>query len=207
MSDVLSFKIITIGDSGVGKTSIIRRFVFNTFEQDNLSTIGVNFSFKDCTIKNGNKVKIKVIDTAGQEKYKSLSKSYFKNVDGVLFVFAFDDKKSFDNIREWIQLFNENNNGKEGIPKYLIGNKDDLDTNNKVDKGSIDTFLNETNNEFEYRSVSALKEDNRIDELFQDIAEKMFSNYKEGKQNTITLEKNKDNKNKKGQCQICDLSG
>ena len=200
------FKIITIGDSGVGKTSIIRRYVFNNFE-DNLSTIGVNFTFKDATLKNGKEVKIKLIDTAGQEKYKSLSKSYFKNVDGVLFVFAFDDKKSFDNIREWIQLFNENNNGKEGIPKYLIGNKDDLDTNNKVDKGSIDTFLNETNNEFEYRSVSALKEDNRIDELFQDIAEKMSSNYKEGKQNTITLEKNKDNKNTKGQCQICDLSG
>ena len=201
------FKIITIGDSGVGKTSIIRRYVFNNFE-DNLTTIGVNFTFKDTILKNGKVVKIKLIDTAGQEKYKSLSKSYFKNVDGVLFVFAFNDKRSFDNIREWMQLFNENNNGKEGIPKYLIGNKDDLDTNNKVDKGSIDSFLNETNNEFEYRSVSALKDDNRIDELFQDMAEKMFNNYKEGKQNLIHLEKNKrDNKNKKVSCQICDLTG
>jgi small GTP-binding protein len=205
MSDVLSFKIITIGDSGVGKTSIIRRFVFNTFEQDNLSTIGVNFSFKDCTIKNGNKVKIKVIDTAGQEKYKSLSKSYFKNADGVLFVFAIDDLQSFQNIREWITLFNENNSGKEGIPKYLIANKDDLENESKVNKELIDQFLKENNNQYKFKSVSALKCDKRIEELFQEIAENLYNNYKDVKQSTIQLEKNNPNK-KKMKCYLCDFN-
>ena len=205
MSDVLSFKIITIGDSGVGKTSIIRRFVFNTFEQDNLSTIGVNFSFKDCTIKNGNKVKIKVIDTAGQEKYKSLSKSYFKNADGVLFVFAIDDLQSFQNIREWITLFNENNSGKEGIPKYLIANKDDLENESKVNKELIDQFLKENNNQYKFKSVSALKCDKRIEELFQEIAENLYNNYKDVKQSTIQLEKNNQNK-KKMKCYLCDFN-
>ena len=205
MSDILSFKIITIGDSGVGKTSIIRRFVFNTFEQDNLSTIGVNFSFKDCTLKNGNKVKIKVIDTAGQEKYKSLSKSYFKNADGVLFVFAIDDLQSFKNIREWITLFNENNSGKEGIPKYLIANKDDLENESKVNKELIDQFLKENNNQYEFKSVSALKSDKRIEELFQEIAENLYNNYKDVKQSTIQLEKNNPNK-KKMKCYLCDFN-
>ena len=205
MSDVLSFKIITIGDSGVGKTSIIRRFVFNTFEQDNLSTIGVNFSFKDCTLKNGNKVKIKVIDTAGQEKYKSLSKSYFKNADGVLFVFAIDDLQSFQNIREWITLFNENNSGKEGIPKYLIANKDDLENESKVNKELIDQFLKENNNQYKFKSVSALKCDKRIEELFQEIAENLYNNYKDVKQSTIQLEKNNPNK-KKMKCYLCDFN-
>ena len=205
MSDVLSFKIITIGDSGVGKTSIIRRFVFNTFEQDNLSTIGVNFSFKDCTLKNGNKVKIKVIDTAGQEKYKSLSKSYFKNADGVLFVFAIDDLQSFQNIREWITLFNENNSGKEGIPKYLIANKDDLENESKVNKELIDQFLKENNNQYEFKSVSALKSDKRIEEMFQEIAENLYNNYKDVKQSTIQLEKNNPNK-KKMKCYLCDFN-
>ena len=205
MSDILSFKIITIGDSGVGKTSIIRRFVFNTFEQDNLSTIGVNFSFKDCTIKNGNKVKIKVIDTAGQEKYKSLSKSYFKNADGVLFVFAIDDLQSFQNIREWITLFNENNSGKEGIPKYLIANKDDLENESKVNKELIDQFLKENNNQYKFKSVSALKCDKRIEELFQEIAENLYNNYKDVKQSTIQLEKNNPNK-KKMKCYLCDFN-
>ena len=205
MSDILSFKIITIGDSGVGKTSIIRRFVFNTFEQDNLSTIGVNFSFKDCTLKNGNKVKIKVIDTAGQEKYKSLSKSYFKNADGVLFVFAIDDLQSFKNIREWITLFNENNSGKEGIPKYLIANKDDLENESKVNKELIDQFLKENNNQYKFKSVSALKCDKRIEELFQEIAENLYNNYKDVKQSTIQLEKNNPNK-KKMKCYLCDFN-
>ena len=205
MSDILSFKIITIGDSGVGKTSIIRRFVFNTFEQDNLSTIGVNFSFKDCTLKNGNKVKIKVIDTAGQEKYKSLSKSYFKNADGVLFVFAINDLQSFKNIREWITLFNENNSGKEGIPKYLIANKDDLENESKVNKELIDQFLKENNNQYKFKSVSALKCDKRIEELFQEIAENLYNNYKDVKQSTIQLEKNNPNK-KKMKCYLCDFN-
>ena len=206
MSIDLSYKIITIGDPGVGKTSIIRRYVFNTFELNNLSSIGVNFSFKDTTLKNGKVVQIKLIDTAGQEKYKSLSKSYFKNADGVLFVFAINNLTSFENIREWINLFNENNSGKEGIQKYLIGNKDDLDYDSKVDKSLIDSFLKETNYEYEYRSVSALKNDKRIDELFQEIGEKLFDNYKERKQSLIQLEKNKDKDRKKANCQICDFN-
>ena len=207
MNNDLTFKIITIGDPGVGKTSIIRRYLFNTFEHNNLSTIGVNFSFKDVTLKNGKVAKIKLIDTAGQEKYKSLSKSYFKNADGVLFVFAMNDEETFKNISEWIKLFDENNSGREGIPKYLIGNKDDLDSEINVKKDSIDSFIKENNNEYEFRSVSALKGDNRIDELFQDMAEKLFRSYKEAKQSTIHLEKNKDNdKPKKEKCQICDFS-
>ena len=204
MNTDLSFKIITIGDPGVGKTSIIRRYVFNTFEHNNLSTIGVNFSFKDVHLKNGKVAKIKLIDTAGQEKYKSLSKSYFKNAEGVLFVFAMNDDETFKNISEWIKLFDENNSGKEGIPKYLIGNKDDLDGEINVDQNEIDSFLKQNNNEYEFRTVSALKEDSRIDELFQDMAEKLYKNYKEGKQSSVQLEKNRDGeRQKKEKCQMC----
>ena len=201
MSDI--FKVITIGDCGVGKNSIIRRYVLNNFE-DNLPTIGINFSFKNITLKNGKLVKLKLIDTAGQEKYKSLAKSYYKNVDGVLFVFAVNEKKTFDHIREWMTLFKENNNGKDGIPKYLIGNNDDLDKDKWIDQDLIDQFLNETNNEFEYRSVSALKKDNRIDELYQDLTEKMIKNFKEVKPNYIELEKIKDNK-KRTKCKLCEM--
>ena len=101
MSDDLSFRIITIGDSGVGKTAIIRRYVYNTFDQENLSTIGVNFSFKEIILKNSQRLKLKLIDTAGQEKYRSLSKSYYKNADGVLFVFSLNDLQSFQNLNDW----------------------------------------------------------------------------------------------------------
>ena len=82
-----TMRVITLGESGVGKTSIIRRYIHNIFDENNLSTIGLNFSFKEVKLKNGKSINIKLIDTAGQEKYKALAKSYFKNVDAVLFVF------------------------------------------------------------------------------------------------------------------------
>ena len=104
----LEFRIITVGDSGVGKTSIIRRYVHSIYDDDSLSTIGVSFSYKE-VVRGKDKIKLKLVDTAGQEKFKSLTKSYFKNTDVVLFVFALDDKISFNNIKEWIELFIQNN--------------------------------------------------------------------------------------------------
>ena len=89
-----SMKVITLGESEVGKTSIIRRYIHNIFDENNLSTIGLNFSFKYIKLKDGNTINLKLIDTAGQEKYKALAKSYFKNVDAVLFVFALNSEES-----------------------------------------------------------------------------------------------------------------
>ena len=165
------YKIITIGDSGVGKTSIIRKYLYNIFEQSTINTIGLNFSFKEIVLKNKTKIKLKILDTAGQEKYNSLTKTYYKNADAVLFVFDINNKKSFDSIINWIDLFNENHNGKKGIPAYLIGNKCDLEK--KVEKESIDKFIKETG--FEYREMSAYAdEDNKFSAIFQEIAEKIY---------------------------------
>ena len=180
------FKIITIGDSGVGKTSIIRKYLYNVFELATLNTIGLNFSFKEIILKNKVKVKLKLLDTAGQEKYNSLTKTYYKNADGVLFVFDISDKKSFDSLQNWMELFNENHNEKKSIPVYLIGNKCDLERN--VDKESIDKFKKETG--FEYREVSALADDEtKFSEIFQGMAEKIY--------NIETKAKNKSQKGKK----------
>ena len=119
------FKIITLGDSGVGKSSIFRRYSENKFEEDTMSTIGLAFADKELTLQNKEKVKLKLVYTGGQERYKSLAKNYFRNADGVLFVFAHNDKESFDHIIDWIQLFDQNTTNKE-IPRFLIGNKNDL---------------------------------------------------------------------------------
>ena len=199
-----TMRVITLGESGVGKTSIIRRYIHNIFDENNLSTIGLNFSFKEVKLKNGKSINIKLIDTAGQEKYKALAKSYFKNADAVLFVFAINDKHSFDNIKNWINLFNENHNGKEGIPMYLIGNKSDQER--EVQKEVIDEFIIE--NKYKYFETSA-KENIGIDELFQELSEDLYKILIEtgGKksQNTQTLNKFKGNKKNKSDC-ICALN-
>ena len=116
----LIFRIIQVGDSGVGKTSIFRRYVYETFDENTMSTIGLQFSFKEVELANKKILKLKLLDTAGQEKYKSLSKTFFRNADAVLFVFALNKLETFEHINEWVQLFKDNNDKVDKIPKYLI---------------------------------------------------------------------------------------
>jgi len=165
------YRIITIGDAGVGKTAIIRRYLNNLFEDNTLSTVGINFSFRELTLKNGTKVQLKLIDTAGQEKYKSLTKNYYKNADGALFVFALDDKKSFDHLKDWIISFKDNKI-KENIPAYIIGNKCDLPKEKiQVNQNLIEQFKSIHN--YKYIESSALSDEN-ITKIFEEMAEDIY---------------------------------
>jgi len=133
----------------------------------------MHFYFKEIIFKKKKKIKLKFIESAGQEKYRSLPKSYFKNVDVVLFVFSMDDKDTFDRIKDWMELFKSNNNKKdEDVLKYLIGNKNDLEIN--VDQSLIDEFVQE--NKISFMSISA-KAKNNINELFEEIGKKLYTDY------------------------------
>ena len=123
-------KIITIGDPSVGKTSLIRRIIDNTFNPKYNSTLGVDFSFKHIDVS-GNNVKLQIWDTAGQEKYRSLINTYYRHSNGIIIVFDLSDMNSFRNmINNWLShiiayLHDE-------TPKILIlGNKLDIMVNNK----------------------------------------------------------------------------
>ena len=179
----LEYKIITLGDSSVGKTSIINRFINDTFDEELTPTLGIKHTFKTLEINN-TKVKLSVIDTNGQEKYRSLSVSYFRHADVVLFIFNLNEPLSFNNIQEWINLFNDNNNKKKVILKYLIGSKSDLEQ--RVEQNLIDEFAN--NNNMLYMATSA-KTNNQINELFQKIGEDIIEE-EEKKTNNMIRTKN-----------------
>ena len=202
--DSIIFKIITLGNSGVGKTSILRRFIYDNYTEDTMATIGVSMSFKDITLSNGKEIKLKLIDTAGQEKYMALTKSYYKNADGVFFIFAFDDKNSFEDIKMWIREFNENSkNQNYVIPKYLIGNKSDLGEDEKEVK---DDYIEKCRNQFniEHYETTSAKDNVNINKIFQEISEMIYKNYEKiiGKeQKKITINKYKE-ENENG-CVIC----
>ena len=169
----LEYKIITLGDSSVGKTSIINRFINGEFRPDSKPTLGIKHSFKILELghlNNKKKLKLSVIDTGGQEKYKALSISYFRYADVVLFIFNLNEPFSFENIQNWIDNFNENNNkSKKVIKKYLIGNKSDLEQ--KVEQNLIDEFAKK--NIMPYKATSA-KTNSQINELFQMIGEELY---------------------------------
>ena len=198
------FKIISLGDSGVGKSSIFRRYTENKFDEDTMSTIGLAFADKELTLQNKEKVKLKLVDTGGQERYKSLAKNYYKNADGVLFVFAHNDKDSFDHIIDWIELFDQNTTNKE-IPKFLIGNKNDLKKFDEED--SFDDFIKD-HNILRYISTSAKdNKKNNISEIFKDMSEIINKTYKTsdkqyklGVDDKNKKENNKTSKNKGFNC-------
>ena len=169
--EVKIFNIITLGDSGVGKTSIINRYVKNKFDENISSSLGMNFSLKELNFNNKEKIILKLVDTAGQEKYRALAKSYFRNVQEVLYVFSMNDKETFDTIKYWMELFKDNNN-REDIPKYLVGTKNDLEI--KVEQSLIDEFVKE--NKIPFMSTSS-KKNNNIDELFEEIGKKLYIDY------------------------------
>ena len=197
----LEFKIITLGDSGVVKTSIINRFINDSFNNDEKLTLGIKFSFQIIKLSNGKDVKLNIIDTSGQEKYRSLPTSYFRNVDAVLFVFDLNQKLSFENIQKWINTFNENNNGKYCKKQYLVGNKNDLEQ--VVDQKLIDDFSQ--NNNLIYSGISA-KTSNRVKELFEIIANELYdevdkkSNYSIKSQRSRIISRIHNNKRQKKCC-------
>ena len=132
--------------------------------------MGVNFSYKKLIINKTQKITLKLIDTCGQEKYRSLSKAYFRNTDGVLFVFGLNDKESFDNIKERMEYFNKECTI-ENVPKVLVGNKCDLEIDKELDLNLIKEFSEE--NKIKYIQTSA-RDNKNINELFEEMGKMIY---------------------------------
>lgn len=116
-------KMIIIGNTGVGKTSIVKRFVDNMFDKHQETTIGVEFGSKKFLVS-GHQVKLQLWDTAGQETFLSVTKSYYKSSAAVLVVYDITNRSSFDDLTEWMERLEESANN--DITVCIIGNKTDL---------------------------------------------------------------------------------
>lgn len=124
MSDNYHFKLLTLGESNVGKTCILRRYVDDSFNKIHLSTIGIDFKTKTFTI--GKKeIQLQIWDTAGQERFRTLNGKYFKDTDGILLVFDVTDSSSFEKISYWMDQISQHT-GFDKISIVLLGNKVDI---------------------------------------------------------------------------------
>lgn len=166
------FKVLLVGDCGVGKTSLIRRFTKGYFSETQTSTIGVDFGMKTLDV-HGDKVKLQCWDTAGQEKFRALTQSYYRNADAVILVFDITKKGSFASIPQWlsdVHRYTSNRN----IVKVLVGNKTDLKGNVRM----VNTRSAANLAEFEdllYLETSAKWDDN-VEMLFTELAEQLREN-------------------------------
>ena len=169
------FKLILIGNSGVGKSSILQRYMNKTFEESYKCTIGVDFLMKSVEVK-GKTVKLQLWDTAGQEKYKSMVASYYRGANVALVVFDITSRSSFESLPLWIENYYKNGPEQKNI--ILIGNKKDMVDQRQVTQEEAEEF-SETNNMI-YFETSA-KEGDNVDYVFNFAAEKLLEFY--GSQN------------------------
>ncbi|XP_027855579.1 ras-related protein Rab-15-like isoform X1 [Xiphophorus couchianus] len=128
--DVL-FRLLLLGDSGVGKTCMLRRFTEGEFDPSHISTIGVDFKMKTIEI-DGLKVRIQIWDTAGQERYQTITKQYYRRAQGIVFVYDITNLPSFQHIAKWASDVDEF--APDDVQTVLVGNKADEEFDRQVTK-------------------------------------------------------------------------
>ena len=156
-SEILIIKILIVGDPGVGKSNFIYRYTKDKFSVNKLSTVGFESNIKEIEITE-KKVIVQLWDSAGQEKYKSITKNLFTRVQGIIILYDITNKNSFINIQNWIKLIKETN---DSIPYVLAGNKCDLTNQRAVEEEEAIKFSKEKN--INFMETSAKQDINIID--------------------------------------------
>ena len=165
-SKCYEFNVILIGDSGVGKTSILTKFIEGNFENNKKCTINVEFKTKNLKIDKDLYAKLTIYDTAGQERYRSLTRQYYHLANGIVLVFDLTDENSFNSLNKWVKEIDDNTKNVEVI---LVGNKSDL-KNRVINNSKAEQFAHEKN--FKYTETSA-KEGTNVLLLFEELSNGM----------------------------------
>lgn len=134
------FKLLLIGDSGVGKSCLLLRFADDTYTESYISTIGVDFKIRTIELE-GKTVKLQIWDTAGQERFRTITSSYYRGAHGIIVVYDVTDESTFANVKQWLQEIERY--ACEGVNKLLVGNKADLMNSKAVDFESAKQLADE----------------------------------------------------------------
>ena len=158
------FKILLLGNSDVGKSSLILRFVDGMWSETFIPTIGVDFKIKSLEI-NDKLVKMQIWDPAGEERFRTVIASYFKGSHGILLIYDITNKTSFKELDNWLSVIE--NNASQNVLKILIGNKSDLEENREVTKEEGQAFAKANNMQFMETSA---KMNTNVSEAFEALA-------------------------------------
>jgi Ras-related protein Rab-22 len=176
---VESFKVVLVGESGVGKTSIITKFIDETFQEDQQSTTGGTFSTKSVICDGGKILKFEIWDTAGQERYRALTKMFYKDANAAIMVYDITRKDSFEELKNyWSEQIKESS--PEGIILVIAANKSDLFEHEAIDESIAREFAQQIG---AFYIATSDKNSDGINNLFEEIAKKYTGS------STITIKK------------------
>ncbi|CAD8198262.1 unnamed protein product [Paramecium pentaurelia] len=199
----LMCKFLIIGSAQVGKTNLLTRFIDNVYSESHLTTVGVDFKFKEMKV-NGKIMKMQIWDTAGQEKFRTLTQNYYKYAHGVLLVYAIDDIQSFKEITFWMNSLKQH--GKTDLAIILIANKCDLEEKRTISKQQGEDLANQLAIEYFETSAKTGKNVNEVFQRLADLAESLntqkisLPNLTEDNSYKINLTSNTRNKKKRQEC-------
>ena len=189
-----TIKLLIIGDSGVGKSKFIYRLITGEFIQGHIATTAIDLKTSVIELQ-GKKIRIQLWDTAGQEKYKSITKNLFLRVQGILVVYDITDENSFKNVKLWIQLIKGDCG--EHMPIIILGNKNDLEENRVINKDDAISYAKEEN--VLYIETSPKTGEN-IQNAINEISEKILESSEIGNEFSFTLDSSILYKKKKHKC-------
>ena len=165
------FKLLVIGDSGVGKSCLLLRYVDDTYVDSYLSTIGVDFKISTIEL-DGKVVKLQIWDTAGQERFRTITSSYYRGAHGIIIVYDVTDSNSFNNISHWLETIDRY--ASEGVIKMIVGNKSDLVTKRTVPRQTAENLAKSHGlNYFETSARDSTNVNEVFDELSREIKKKI----------------------------------
>ena len=162
------YKVLLLGDSSVGKTCFLMKYTDEAFQETHMATIGLDYRLKSMKLKNGKTVKIQIWDTAGQDRFRSITKNYYKGSHGIILIYDITNPITFENITHWVSQVREE--ASKNVVIYLIGNKIDLEEERKVSTEEGEKLAEKLG--LPFNETSAFDGTN-INETFDDIVERI----------------------------------
>ena len=197
MTDECVYKVLLLGDSTVGKTCFLLRYCDKTFEDAHLMTVGLDYRLKSMVLKNEKNVKLQIWDTAGQDRFRAITKNYYKGANGIILIYHVTNLQSYENVKNWIAQIKES--ASQNVIVYLVGNKIAVKEEDRCVKTEDGKKIAEEFNLPFFESSAKLGIN--INEIFEKIVEKIDEVYSKLEPQKAT-KKNKlyNGKDKKGWC-------
>jgi small GTP-binding protein len=172
MTDECVYKVLLLGDTTVGKTCFLMKYTDKTFQDIHMATIGLDYRLKSMKLKSGKNIKLQIWDTAGQDRFRAITKNYYKGSHGIILIYDVTNIQTFENVKSWVNQIREE--ASTNVIIYIAANKIDIEDERKVTKEEGEKLAQELG--FPFMETSA-KSGININETFDDLVERIDKVY------------------------------